>query len=133
MQPYWQCGWCGGKIPSGSRFCTHCGADLNQPPPAAPPGAKVVIPSQGSIQSDFRYGHSPMLAAILSVFFCTFGGTIYNRQYLKATVMTLIAMVCAVLTGGASLWITWPAFILDSALIAGRLQRGETVGQWQFF
>jgi hypothetical protein len=51
-----------------------------------------------------------------------FDGQLYNRQYLKAVVMGLVAVVCAVMTGGFA-----------ALIVAQRLHRGEPVRQWQFY
>ncbi len=73
---------------------------------------------------------NPILAVLLSLFFFGGGGQIYNGQVAKG--ITLIILT----------WLLQPIFIgyfvlligcIDAAAMAEKLQRGETVGQWQFF
>jgi len=104
-----------------------------QPPPYGHPPAHYHPTPAGDVIQLPPGAHSQVIAVLLAVFCCAFGGQLYNRQYLKAVVMALIAMVCGVVTGGASALITYPVFVADAVLIAGRLHRGEPVRQWQFF
>lgn len=77
--------------------------------------------------------HSAWFAGGLSLVCCVVGGQVYNRQYVKAIVLGLLAGVLAVVTGGISLAVTWPVMILDAALIGNKLARGQAVEQWEFF
>ena len=77
--------------------------------------------------------HSPGVAVLLGILCCAFGGQLYNQQYLKAVVMGLIAITVGAITGGVSAVITWPVFLIDAGMIAGKLNRGEAVGKWEFF
>jgi hypothetical protein len=77
--------------------------------------------------------HSPGLAVVLSLLFFVFAGQLYNGQYLKAVVFGLVSLVCGAMTGGVSIVITYPVGVIDAGMIAGRLNRGEPVSQWQFF
>lgn len=73
---------------------------------------------------------NPILAVLLSLFFFGGGGQIYNGQVAKG--ITLIILT----------WLLQPIFIgyfvlligcIDAAAMAEKLQKGETIGQWQFF
>jgi TM2 domain-containing membrane protein YozV len=77
--------------------------------------------------------HSVAIALLLSLF-CFLGfGQIYNRQAIKGVVILLSAMVLAIFTMGISILITYPLAAIDAALIAGRLNRGEAITEWQWF
>ena len=77
--------------------------------------------------------HSVAVAILLSLF-CFLGfGQIYNRQAIKGVVILLSAMVLAVFTMGISILITYPLAAIDAGLIAGRLNRGEVITEWQWF
>jgi hypothetical protein len=57
----------------------------------------------------------------------------YNRQFLKAVVCILIALVGGSITGGIIALVTIPVFVLDAGFIAAKLNRGQPVRQWEFF
>lgn len=78
-------------------------------------------------------GHSPWIAALLTIFCFTCAGAIYNGQAIKGIVMMLVGMVASVLTGGLALLVLYPAMVADAALIAAKLQRGDPVREWDFF
>ena len=84
--------------------------------------------------------HSPVIAALLT-WLCIFPGYIYNKQAAKGVVMFIVAVGIGVALSNvigsnaarlisAALTIT---LIVDSYKIAQRIQRGEAVGDWQFF
>jgi len=43
------------------------------------------------------------------------------------------SVILAVMTGGVSAFITWPASALDAYLIAKKLRDGQPVGKWEWF
>ena len=73
------------------------------------------------------------MAAVLLSLLLTGMGQIYNKQTVKGLVFLLISVVLAVFTCGLSLLITYPIILIDAALIAGRLNRGESISEWQCF
>lgn len=77
--------------------------------------------------------HDPALALILALFIGCLGSMIYNRQALKAVITVLVAMVATAVTGGVAFFVIYPAVAIDGYLVAQRIQRGETVSEWQFF
>ncbi len=100
-----------------------------QPPvpiyaPAAPPGMISAVPGT----------HPATLAIILSVFFGPWAGAIINRQVAKGLVIYLVcAGILAWFTCGLAMLLIWPIGLIDTVVIANKLNRGETVGEWQFF
>ena len=71
--------------------------------------------------------------ALLS-FCCLAGlGQIVLGQTIKGVMILLGSMVLAVVTGGFSVFVTWPLGGLDAYLIAKKLQSGKSVGQWECF
>jgi hypothetical protein len=93
--------------------------------PAAEPYGGTITVQPGS--------HSVVCAVLLSLLCICCAGQFYNRQFAKGLVLTLAAIVCGVITLGWSMLITWPLFLADAGCVAARLNRGEPVGQWQFF
>lgn len=77
--------------------------------------------------------HSPVWAVLLSLLCLVVGGQLYNRQYVKAVVILAVALIGGAVTGGAFTLLTWIVCPIDAGCIASRLNRGEPVGQWQFF
>lgn len=86
--------------------------------------------------------HSAAAAVILS-FLIPGGGQLLNRQYGKGAVILaftffggIVIFIAAILTLGLALLllpVLWVAQLIDAAIIAGRLNRGEPVGLWQWF
>ena len=76
--------------------------------------------------------HSPIAAVLLSLLI-TGLGQIYNKQIAKGILALVLAIILAVCTWGISILFTWIFVGIDAGLIAGRLQRGETVTEWQCF
>jgi hypothetical protein len=75
----------------------------------------------------------PVLMGVLSGC-CIVGlGHIILGQTIKGIVMLLAGMALAVLTGGLSAFVIWPAGGIDAYLIAKKLKEGKSVGQWEFF
>ncbi|NLB94505.1 MAG: serine/threonine protein kinase [Armatimonadetes bacterium] len=146
-----------GRIPPGSdvRFCAHCGM-LRQPgstrcarcgrvwqtatdaapysptPPYEGPGNSWPMRADELIRVT-PGSHSPVVAVLLSILCLICGGQFYNRQYLKGVVILLGAIVLAPVTEGVSTILAWILGPIDAGLIAGRLNRGETVTKWQWF
>jgi len=99
----------------------------------APPMMSMPEPLQQSGIRRTPGGHSVFVAAILSLC-CILGfGQFYNGQMIKGVVLILVSIVAAVITAGFSILLTLPVSILDAILIAQRLNRGETVRDWQWF
>ena len=130
------------------RMLTHPGVTGQQPPGAPPqvsqpgafPASPVVHgnPYSSSAQTPYprtaalAAHHSPVLAVLLSVFCLAGGGQMYNRQIKKGI---------ALLAGLVASWYFLPVSPLalvavaavDAYMIAARIQRGETVRDWQWF
>ncbi len=80
--------------------------------------------------------HSVVLAFLLSAVCCIAGGQLYNGQYLKAAVFLLGSLLVNSIevNGFRVVLYAWGILaMVDTVLIANRLNRGEPVGQWQFF
>lgn len=92
-------------------------------PPLVPPGYVWAYPGT----------HSTVIAALLSAFVCIGAGQFYNRQPAKGAVVMTASIFLALCTWGLSLFLTFPAQLIDAVMVAARLERGEVVGPWQFF
>ena len=78
-------------------------------------------------------GSHPVTLAIVLSIFITGAGQLVNRQYAKAALMFIGAIVLAwptMFIGSIAIGIVG---IIDTVQIAQRLNRGEAVGDWQFF
>lgn len=122
----------GGQQPAGAP------PQVNQPAafPASPAGQSN--PYTSSTQTPYPRSsalashHSPVVAVLLSVFCLAGGGQMYNRQIKKGF---------AILAGLVASWFLIPVSPLaivavaavDAYMIAARIQRGETVREWQWF
>jgi TM2 domain-containing membrane protein YozV len=71
--------------------------------------------------------------AVLLALLITGLGQIYNKQGMKGLVILLISVVLAVFTCGLSILLTHPFAVIDAVMIAGRLNRGEAISEWQCF
>lgn len=127
--------------------CPYCGGHFTMPN-IAPQSVPIAQPSAGqgspfapaSVSTTGRRpfttannSHSVLIAVLLN-FCCIFGfGQIYNGQAIKGVVLILISMVCAVLTSGVSILVTFPVGLIDAGMIASRIKRGERVSDWQWF
>ena len=65
------------------------------------------------------------IAALLGCLIGGWAGAIYNEQPLKGVVCLVCGMVFAAITGCAALLVIYPVGIIDSVLIAQRINRGE--------
>jgi len=54
-------------------------------------------------------------------------------QAIKGVVILVVGLILAALTGCLACLIVWPVAAIDALLIASKLQRGQPVGQWEFF
>lgn len=134
------CVGCGCPPLAGDKFCQSCGAETN---PSAVACVKCGVALKGGAVARSPAGgdriaasdppKDPVLMGVLSGC-CIVGlGHIILGQTIKGIVMLLAGMVLAVLTGGVSALVIWPAGGIDAYLIAKKLKEGKTVGQWEFF
>lgn len=75
-----------------------------------------------------RGKHSVVIPAMLSVLLVG-GGQMYNRQFAKGGVI----MGVSFLTCGLAAVVLWPLAIIDAALIASKLRKGDLVRVWECF
>ena len=155
------CANCGVEVGKGKKFCADCGRECGedrtvcsgcghplQSAPEAPVGGKKIIRPGG---------RSAALAAILS---CVIPGLgqLYLGQVTKGAVMFITHLVwlpvwflaggllfssIIVMTGGVGIvllpvrWalylLPWLAILIDAARIGRKLERGRSVGEWEFF
>ena len=74
------------------------------------------------------------VVAILSILLSGWIGMLINHQVAKGLLYGLLGgILVGVLTCGFGLIIWWPLTAIDAIVVASRLNRGEPVGQWQFF
>lgn len=119
-----------------SKFCNKCGhgfrtdfSDQTQlARPILPQTQYQAQPNQNLIYRPDQSTTTPVLLA----FVLTGGGQMANGQVGKGFFfLGVVIVLCFTFWIGAVL--IWIMAILDAILISQRLQRGEAVGQWQFF
>ncbi len=93
--------------------------------PPQPYGTGAGMHSQG------KQNHNPVYACLWCLL-CMLPGYIYNKQIVKGIVITVVAIILGMVTGGLG-WIVLAAVMADCYKIGQRIQAGETVGEWQFF
>ena len=108
---------------------------LSPPLPTNPTTQSSYIQNQGdqSLIHPSNSPHNPVFMGILSGCCIAGLGQVILGQKIKGLVILLGSMVLAVLTGGISIFVTWPAGGIDAYLIAKKLKEGKSVGQWEFF
>lgn len=117
------CPDCGKLVPADAAFCAGCGKRVGA-------ASRLSLADQIQIPAG-EHAISP--AVFLSVFIGGWAGALWNQQYVKAIVCLLGGLVAGALTGWLALPVVWVVGIIDSVIIARRLERGEAVGPWQFF
>jgi hypothetical protein len=153
-QPYKICPGCQNPAQLSAVACSACGHQYRTqfvPPPIqqtqsiqAQPSFNLPQQRPGFVQVPAG-SHSAVAAMLLSLFIPG-GGQFYNQQKTKAIIVFLSApglfffsLWLVFFTHGASffLWffipVVWCLQVIDATLIAGRLNRGETVGDFQVF
>ena len=151
-QPFKICPQCQEAAAMNAASCARCGRVyrttapppmqqtqvVQPPPPQYPPSyppppfhSYGQCPPQGiSVQPGT---HLPVIALLLSLIFFVCAGQFYNKQVTKGLALLVASVVLAVFTAGLSMLITYPMAIIDAYLIGQRLNRGEVVGEWQWF
>jgi len=92
----------------------------SEPPSATPPGRIAPLP------------RSVGLVVFLNTFLLG-AGYIYLGQTWKGILVLLSVPVVAVLTIGIGVVLMVLFAVIDGALLARRLNRGESIGKWQCF
>jgi TM2 domain-containing membrane protein YozV len=100
-------------------------------PPAYPQAFSPATFSPGVIQ--VPAGSHSVGTAVLLALLITGLGQMYNKQGMKGLMILLISVLLAFFTCGLSILITHPFALIDAILIAGRLNRGEPISEWQCF
>ncbi|MGC4043455.1 MAG: hypothetical protein QM758_06590 [Armatimonas sp.] len=146
------CSGCG-KLSTGTS-CTGCGKDLRapqqqqlqqpqQPVYSAPQPQQQQYSAPTRQQSDVAprqtvgmiskpQGYSASGAIIGSVFVVGLGQMI-NGQTAKGVVLLIAALVIGLPTALLGSFVLGVLGIIDAVMIGKRLERGESVGEWQFF
>ncbi|WP_233153164.1 hypothetical protein [Lysinibacillus odysseyi] len=75
---------------------------------------------------------NPILMGLLSFLLVGLGQMIMG-QVTKGIVILVGSIVLAFFTFGLSTFITTPISIIDAVLIAKKKQRGQLIGEWEFF
>jgi uncharacterized membrane protein YvbJ len=128
------CNKCGLHPMNGVKFCQGCGAETQE--------HAVMCTSCGiSLKSNSSRSMgeiSPVIAAVLNLVWPGVGN-IYLGQKTKGIVFCVINLIMYILdtvTCGFFAILHVPfiiIMIIDAALIAGRIQKGEPVDEWKFF
>ena len=128
------CPYCENVIPAGATKCPACGAPAPATPapsPAAPASAPAPQPQQQPVNNG-GVQKSPSTAGCLSFLICGVG-QMYNGQVIKGVVLLVAALILGSFTFGVGGLIIWIVSIVDAAKIAGKINAGRQVGQWEFF
>lgn len=139
------CQYCNNPIPPGVRNCPSCGATV-QPQPQqfqqAPP-YQMQQPRQPYQQPYQQQPFQPQpgqpyeqkSAALAMILSCLIPGLgqIYNGQIAKGVVIILANILLAFVTFGFSGIIILIVAIIDAGNIAGKINSGRKVDDWEFF
>ena len=130
------CPRCGIAVNVHTQTCPHCGnvfAPSASQPPAYVGYSRPVRTGSGMIQMPAG-SHQVTLVIVLSVFIGPWIGMILNGQVAKGLLFGLLAgVLIGIFTCGYGLLLWYPIALIDAILVANRLNRGEAVGEWQFF
>ena len=142
MQPQLkQCPQCGTPAPLTAASCAHCGRLYRTQfvPPnqtqmfTPPPNPLTNLPGMISVPQGT---HSAATALLLSIFLWG-SGQGYNKQGAKGLTIFILLLGILVFFGvQGGWWLVVPfhaAQVIDAALIAGRLNRGEAIREWDSF
>ena len=119
--------------PVGSQPPFHQNVPANYPQQYGANYQPVPQPYRSSVIQLPPGSHSIAIAVILSLCCITGFGQIYNKQAMKGIAILLASILFGVFSGGISFLITWPLSVIDAYLIATKLNRGQAVGEWEWF
>jgi hypothetical protein len=131
-----KCPKCGGKVAPKATFCIQCGyIQFNNP--SKP---KRFAIENGLIQMT-PGTHQVALVIVVAFFFGGWLGSLLNQQVAKGILCWLVlhivlVIVAAVIFSPFAFFVHITFYFLsliDAAVIANRLNNGESVGLWQFF
>ncbi|MFN7172674.1 MAG: hypothetical protein ACK4P3_07840 [Fimbriimonadaceae bacterium] len=114
--------------PSQNPFQNPYQSPYQQPTPyIVPPG--VIVRQPGT--------HSVAIAALLAVLLGAWAASIYNGQVAKGLIFWLAGGIFIALVLGCLAWfllpIIWIVGIVDSVLVANKLNSGRPIAEWEFF
>ena len=127
------CPNCGAGLQPGATKCLKCGSAVEVQQQAGAPGAAPAAPGMVATKDV-----SPFLAAFLSWLLMGLG-QIYIGQTTKGIVLLVLGLlfyVIDIVTCGIFLFVHGPiaiVFIIDAAMVAGKVKSGQPVSQWRFF
>ena len=113
------CHSCGAGVSENQAMCVTCGSVLKEKRPTATATASTS-------------NYNPILMGFLS-FLITGLGQMVMGQVKKGIALLVGSVVLAFFTFGISAFITLIISVVDAALIANKKQRGQEVGEWEFF
>lgn len=123
------CPKCGVRQYREKNFCATCGAELK-------PNQEMCVQCGTSVRHSGATasggGMEPWIAGLIS-FLVTGLGQIILGQGKKGALILVGSMILAVLTVGASIFITTPIAVIDAYLIGKKKKEGIPVGEWEFF
>jgi hypothetical protein len=118
---------------NGSQFCPNCRAETN-PNAIVCVKCGVAVAAGGATNSSGKQIHptgktmDPVLAALLSFLIVGLGQIVLGQ-----TIKGIVMLVVVIFTFGFGMLLIWPVAIIDAYLIAQKLRRGQSVGEWEFF
>lgn len=113
-------------ILTGQRLLAHQIPGLF--PQVAAPAPYATYP-RGPVVGVSAPDRIPVVAVLLNLLFCGIGA-MYNRQVVKGIVILAVAIISSFFCLS---WIVLILAMVDSYLIAQRINRGEQVTEWQCF
>ena len=126
------CTKCGQRPLDGNKFCSKCGKETQEK-------AVVCVTCGAALPTLASTGEKPPVVAVLLNLLWAGVGNIYLGQKTKGIVLGavtffLLFLVFASCGFGTFLFIPYQiAMAVDAALIAGRINKGESVDEWKFF
>ena len=125
------CPKCGMRPFDGNNYCNSCGSETL---------AKAVICTTcgSNLRSTQNEERSPVIAGLLN-WIWTGSGNIYLGQTTKGILFCLITLgmiIFDIITCSFGLVFHIPymvIMIIDAALLAGRINKGEIIDEWKFF
>lgn len=131
------CPHCRNAVSRSAETCTHCGYVFHNRAAFRPPqgAGEPATPVPAAVHQIAPARHDVTLATLASVTISG-GGQFYNGQRAKGVLLFLLPILLFALLRLNALYVAplvWLVSIIDAALVAGRLARGEAVGPGRWF
>lgn len=128
------CPDCAREISDAAPVCIHCGRPLatTVTAPAPPVVQRIVTPAATTRIEPSDPPRSPSTMALLSLLLVGLGQIVLGQRN-KGFALMAGGVLLAIATGFLAAVIIFPAAAIDAYQVARKLQRGESVDEWEFF